>query len=537
MEILQGAVLLAGEGGLDRQIRRVTIAEVPDIVNWVRGEELILTSGFALRQDSEAQQSFVERMAMAGVSAIAIKPERFLGKIPDGMITQADADDIPLIQVPADIPWTDISTSVHDLLLDKQVRILKRSEEVQRELTRKVLDAGGSGIEAVAATLASLVDHPVLIEDRNLDLIVSVAEDGSPLRLKAPGSAEEGRRHLSDKLIDLACPKRIYEPAYEGYDSRVIAPICIRNRCCGYISVMEGEKLLPDFDHIALEHAATAAALEMARDAAVATAERRLHRDLWDELLSGNIQTVESIASRAESLGCDIERGYVSIVLLPDNSEADEASPAEIPLNRLTQEIMDRWPGAVNPVVLDRSDSIVILYPVMEDFKIDTLRADLERLRRRLERDLPSLEFSIGVGGYYSDILDLYRSHLEARKAIQMGRRLHGLGKDAFYDDMGGYRLLYNYQDRNRVLNFMRETIGVLIDYDESHRTELVETLKAYFDSGESIKVAAEQLFVHRHTLEYRLGQILTLTGANLKTPEDQLNLRMALAIHDLLAK
>ncbi len=41
---LRGASVLAGAAGLDREVRRVNVMEVPDILPWVKPHELLLTN-------------------------------------------------------------------------------------------------------------------------------------------------------------------------------------------------------------------------------------------------------------------------------------------------------------------------------------------------------------------------------------------------------------------------------------------------------------------------------------------------------------
>jgi len=46
---LAGSTLVAGAGGLDRIVSRVNVIEVPDILPWVKSNELLLTTGFPIR--------------------------------------------------------------------------------------------------------------------------------------------------------------------------------------------------------------------------------------------------------------------------------------------------------------------------------------------------------------------------------------------------------------------------------------------------------------------------------------------------------
>lgn len=46
---LNGARLIAGRSGLERVVQRLNVMEVPDILSWVKPNELLLTTGYPLR--------------------------------------------------------------------------------------------------------------------------------------------------------------------------------------------------------------------------------------------------------------------------------------------------------------------------------------------------------------------------------------------------------------------------------------------------------------------------------------------------------
>ena len=76
---------------------------------------------------------------------------------------------------------------------------------------------------------------------------------------------------------------------------------------------------------------------------------------------------------------------------------------------------------------------------------------------------------------------------------------------------------------------FVQAQLGPLLS--EAAAQDLVRSLQAFYSSGQSIAAAARELFVHRHTLEYRLQRIETLLGRDLKSPQERLLLELALAI------
>jgi purine catabolism regulator len=114
-------------------------------------------------------------------------------------------------------------------------------------------------------------------------------------------------------------------------------------------------------------------------------------------------------------------------------------------------------------------------------------------------------------------------------------RRLFGSSRVMSYEDLGIYPLLLHGgaspEDLGR---FADRVLEPLRAYDEKHQTELVRTLRLFFEVGQNVKTAAAHLNVHRHTIFYRLRQIGEISGYALDSPHDQLTLRTAMAIDAL---
>jgi purine catabolism regulator len=136
-----------------------------------------------------------------------------------------------------------------------------------------------------------------------------------------------------------------------------------------------------------------------------------------------------------------------------------------------------------------------------------------------------------GIGAFHADILEGPASVEEARHSLSLGRRLHGRGSVTLYADLGVYALLHAGAEREAFVRFAESQIAPLDGYDRKHKTDLLKTLRLYFDIGENVKEAAERLSVHRHTIFYRLNQISQILKVDLRLPRDQLSLRTALAI------
>ncbi len=82
---------------------------------------------------------------------------------------------------------------------------------------------------------------------------------------------------------------------------------------------------------------------------------------------------------------------------------------------------------------------------------------------------------------------------------------------------------------RSPDLASFEELVRPLVERDRERRSDLVSTLRAYFASGANASEAADQMFLHRNSMLYRLARIQDLTGLDLKDPSASLALRLGL--------
>lgn len=82
---------------------------------------------------------------------------------------------------------------------------------------------------------------------------------------------------------------------------------------------------------------------------------------------------------------------------------------------------------------------------------------------------------------------------------------------------------------RSADLASFRKVVRPLVEYDRERRSDLVRTLRVYFDTGANASEAADRLFLHRNSLLYRLERIQSLTGLDLKDPDARLALQLGL--------
>ncbi len=159
----------------------------------------------------------------------------------------------------------------------------------------------------------------------------------------------------------------------------------------------------------------------------------------------------------------------------------------------------------------------------------------IEQLHGELIMLFPEHIILIGAGNVHKDFCEFKQALNEAAKALQAVRLgLLDSGSLVSYNQLGLYRLIMEIKNIETLQDLFAETAAPLIDYDHRCNGTLLQTLTAFLKHM-SIKKAAEALYVHRHTMRYRLEQIETLTGYNALDPSDALQLNLGLHIFHYL--
>ncbi len=173
---------------------------------------------------------------------------------------------------------------------------------------------------------------------------------------------------------------------------------------------------------------------------------------------------------------------------------------------------------------------------------IQTLEAAEEHTASLVERILYELSllylrfnFTAGMSRCHGRLEEIIIALDEAGKALEAGE-LGLAGKDVLirYNELGPYRLLLEVENLEVLQAAVTDTIGPLLQYDRRSGGALVTTLSIYLKHM-NISAAAAELFVHRHTLRYRLKQIENLTGFKLDETAHSFQFYLALKVYNYL--
>ncbi|MEV4297902.1 PucR family transcriptional regulator [Microbispora rosea] len=497
---LADARLIAGRSGLDRIVQRLNVMEVPDILAWVKPNELLLTTGYPLRNTPQSLDRLVADLDERGLAALAIKLGRYLDELPGEMVEQADRLGFPLILLPNDVGFDDILNQVLTDILNRQAAILARTEEAHRALVQIVL--AGGGMREVTAEVAGLLQVAVGATDATGHLLAAAGESAQVARLRE---------------ITAALARTPSAPPAGGDGHYAAVPVVAGGHHHGRIAAFSAHGTLTPSDIGILERAATVAALVITKQEAVTAVESKYRADFLRDVLTGRGGL--RVAERAQAFGWDLERP-VSVLVAEIDPDAEE------------RPVQDRMLAAWQASVRKHDPRGAVAGFSHEVVAIVGAAADPAKVARDALAAVTDGTFSTGLSRVASGVDALPGAYGQALKAARVGRQLHGAGAVAHFDELGVYRLLSLVNDTDELHAFVRETLGPLAGDDDAENADLRRTLQALLETNLNVAETARRLHFHYNTLRYRIGKLERMLGNF--TEDAHLRLNLTLALHVL---
>ncbi|MGW1026895.1 PucR family transcriptional regulator [Streptomyces sp. NPDC002577] len=164
----------AGEDHLDTPVRWAHVSELADPVPYMEGGELLLITALKLdAEDPEAMRRYVKRLVGAGVVGLGFAVGVNYDDIPDALVEAAEAEGLPLLEVPRRTPFLAISKAVSAAIAADQYRAVTAGFAAQRELTKQALSGGPEGL---LTALAAQVDGWAALYDASGAVVAAAPE-------------------------------------------------------------------------------------------------------------------------------------------------------------------------------------------------------------------------------------------------------------------------------------------------------------------------------------------------------------------------
>ena len=417
---------------------------------------------------------------------------------------------------------------------------LARVDALHTGLTQIVLEGGN--LDGIAAEVARVLG-------------VGVAFTSTDGRERASALPADLRAALeAHDLVDPTGRLRVERMGTDGVpvdggEARVLRVAAGGADLARLVCLRHSEPLTSDDVH-ALERAAAVAALLITREEAVTAVENKYQGDFLRDLLLRRgfpAQDPAYVSEHADTFGWDLGRPVVVV-----SAELDPVAAGEQVSATQRRQWQERFSAAWRQVSatledgipsVDFSSEVVTLLPLAEG---DTEPVPGHGVVRRAvtavagDKGGGRRPFTVGVSRVARSLDDLPAAYAQARRAVEVGRRVDGPGSTTFFDRLGLHRLIAlvpnTGPDGGELRSFVHDVLGPLAE-TTPEAADLRETLQVLLDTNFNVAEAARLQFFHYNTMRYRVSKLERLLGPLSTDPHLRLDVAVALRVLEIVAQ
>lgn len=148
------------------------------------------------------------------------------------------------------------------------------------------------------------------------------------------------------------------------------------------------------------------------------------------------------------------------------------------------------------------------------------------------------------VGNQAEELRQLHKSYETANQMAEVsalgkipGEEVYGRHKMIVYKNAGMFRILFALKDEEVMQEYVRDTVQPLLEYDALHNTDLAGVLQCYLRHDGSLQDTANELIVHRNTVNYKINKASEILEMDLTRLENRLEVMLGFGICQILHK
>lgn len=528
LDTLSELKLVAGEFGTHKEISTVTVIDTPDGWKWLKGNELVVTTAYAISNGETSLEDLIKNGHLKNISGLIVKTKRYIKEIPKDAIDLAEKLNIPLMDCPEKYAFCDLINPTLSHIIDKQSLLIKQSEAIHLKFMRLAIE--NNTIHKILHTLSEITGKPTAFIDTYFEKIYYSSTNNEIQEQLKESNVKE---ILNYKMLSYDRYEIANNVDSFGY---IIMP---RN----YDNKIEDEIYI-NKSKTALEYASIVIILRMQMRISTRLTNEQYLSSFVEDLLLNNIKTEEEVHSRARLYGWDFSHGGRVVVVDINNIKMyyrnSLASSVNDKLEKYKEFIFEeskkRMKKDFHEVRYYKlSDLIVFIISDKKDEKQfnKVLEPGFEKIKKELYGKVP-FTLTIGVGDYYNNIMEVYKSYNEARTSINVGYQTRQFDAILYFSKLESYKLLYPLISTKEAEKLYAKYIEPLKYYDRKHATELLNTLEIAIECGWNIKDTSEKLFVHYNTIKYRMQRIKELLDIDLKNHDTQLIIELSMKMNSM---
>lgn len=217
------------------------------------------------------------------------------------------------------------------------------------------------------------------------------------------------------------------------------------------------------------------------------------------ELIDGHFSSDEFAERRLRQLKRKPQPYYYMIHFSFDDPESKRAAS-----NYYYEQLLNILPEGMVSVIRGR---LCMLLPRSEPKVLK------ERELQALEKFLDFNRMRCGISYYYTSLVT---SCFAIEQAEACSKNMFGQERIYYYEHEYLHHLFSQTSGHGQLLAQIYPDIRLIMKHDQTYRTDLLQTLRAYIFCSRNASAASEQLHIHKSTFFYRMNKIAEMLGVDI---------------------
>ncbi|MBV7507744.1 PucR family transcriptional regulator ligand-binding domain-containing protein [Bacillus sp. sid0103] len=509
----ENARVIAGEKGIQRFVKWVHVVEVTSIRNLLNGNELILSTGVAWRENTDLFVSMVKEFLENQAAGLCIEMGTYMTEIPTEVIEIANEHQFPIIIFSQEVPFVQITQDIHSMIINQQYQKISDLENYSQNLNKRLLTI--ESYEDILQCMYSALDLQIIFRLKNQEYEF------------VPHINQHDQKSM---IIQLKALKT------HPCENIASSPIFLFEQECAELFIYSKDLPISEYDLLILDRTATAIAQHLLRDMYVEEKKRAEEFEWLYGWLEGE-HSPEGISEYFVQNGIKTKTNE-AVVLIAKLIPLKEKITQDVTYLKLLFRSVLEQNGFTALSVEKRNEITFILVNNRAKKNVkERIKTAIESIiESEFIRKQCSAKIMIAAGSFIGNLHDVHKSYQSAKETQRIQQKMSNKADYYFYEDLHLYRLISQMSKHINLQEVAAEYLQPVIHYDQKYNGKLLETLKVYLECNGSKQEAASRLYIVRQTLYHRLQKLENILGEDFMEHEKRVAIEFMLLVQDYLA-
>ncbi|MEG2383701.1 MAG: PucR family transcriptional regulator ligand-binding domain-containing protein, partial [Oscillospiraceae bacterium] len=443
LSVFKGAVVVAGKKGLQRVVENMSVMEVPDIEDYIKKGDFLLTTLFPVYKEQNKLENLIIKLDMAGLSGIGIKLNRYVDELPDYFYAQAEELDFPIVILSADSNLSDLINIFLKDSLEKKNKELEYRNNIHNQLLEIILK--GQEHRVLADRLSDTLGRSITLLNSDFELLA---------KSRAPSDTLPETTSLKEYI--LACKENSFAAVNLGSHFGFIYLVHYGTERAGYILISDDTQFeMSPMDKIAVEQFSIVFRIIVQKQRTIVELEHQYVTEFTCDLLYGKIDSAPTAISRARAFRWNL--AFPQSVCLIDVQSSHHASNRITLTEQIQNEMYGRYTDSRRWNVFSANTGRYIVL-----FLDEVAAGDYKRVFEVLGKLFETLNirhYHVSVSRPAGTLEELTRAYSDAQRTIEIALMV-GEKKMLHFKETGVYRVIQSNENKEELWEYCNDCLG-----------------------------------------------------------------------------